>query len=199
MPAAVIAASLLTGSTNTWFTGSQALVLVAVVGITVLMLISARRKIRESRNTPRTYARDLYARLKEEKAAVSDVQEVMLELEQLARQIHGQIDTKFAKLETVIRDADQRIETLSRMVRKADGDQTIDVTIDDRSRPAEVEAPPIEDGRSQHAEVYRLADAAMGPVQIAQETGKTVGEVELILALRKTRNQASPQPEPTPQ
>ena len=182
----------LVASDDALITGRQLAIILAVIIITSLMLISARRKIRESRNTPRAYSRDLYARIKEEKTAIGNMQEVMLELEQLARQIHGQVDTRYAKLEAVIRDADKRIETLSRLARTDDDSPALDVTVGIEQK--EEHDPRSDDTALPHSEVHRLADAGLGVVQIAKETDRNVGEVELILALRKTRTRTKPLP-----
>jgi hypothetical protein len=186
--------SLLASSDTSVITPSQLALIGLIVAITALMLISTRRKWRESQNSPRSYTRELYKRLKEEKSTISDVQEVMLELEQLARNIHGQIDTRFAKMEKAIHDADERIEQLSRLIRAAGGQPAIDVTVTDKTA-----TDPASDGdandsavaEAPHADVFRLADAGMAPAEIAKELGSPIGEVELILALRKTRRESA--------
>ena len=104
----------------------------AVAGLTVILL-STRRKIVDRQREPRATARDRYASLEQETATRRNVEDVMLELDQLSRQIHGRIDTRLAKLEAIIRDADERIDRLSRLVRVADRDAACDVTLDAES------------------------------------------------------------------
>lgn len=171
----------------------QIAVLAVVVVATVLMLLSTRRKIREAQNTPRAYARDQYRRLKEEKQAIGSAQEVMLEMEQLARHIHGQIDTRYAKLEALLRDADRKIADLKRLSATGDARRGLDVTVDgptddSAGEPSAASIAPVADVL--HAAVHRLADAGLAPSEIAAEQDRTIGEVELILALRKTRMSA---------
>jgi len=170
-------------------TTPQLALLGIIVAVTTIMLISTRRRIREARNTPRTYARELYGRLKEEKTTINEAQEVMIEMEELARHIHGRIDTRYAKLEKAIRDADERIDKLSRLVRVAQGGASVDVTAADQS----ADPPPDKPGEvpAGHTDVCRLADAGLGSRDIAEEVASTIGEVELILSLRKTREEAS--------
>ena len=172
-------------------TTPQLALLGIIVAVTTIMLISTRRRIREARNTPRTYARELYGRLKEEKTTINEAQEVMIEMEELARHIHGRIDTRYAKLEKAIRDADERIDKLSRLVRAAQNGATVDVTAADTDQSAD--PPPDKPGEvpAGHANVCRLADAGLGPRDIAEEADSTIGEVELILSLRKTREEAA--------
>ena len=159
----------------------------AVVGLT-LLLRSTRRRLVRSRS-PGGESRCAPTDLQGEYEATRDVEAVMAELDQLSRQIHGRLDTKLARLEAVVRDADERIDRLSRLLRESGGRETIDITLE-REDPTD---PPSLAGvdDSPHAAVYRLADAGRSPVEIAQEVDRTTGEVELILALRKTRRPPS--------
>ena len=166
--------------------GTQiAILLLAVVGLTVVML-STRRRIRASQDRSNPRARERYAELQGPRQATRDLETVMLELDQLSRQIHGRIDTKLARLETVIRDADQRIERLARLCQAPDHGAALEITLDkeDPAAPAE-RAVGAED--DPHTAVYRLADRGLSAAQIVQEVGRLQGEVELILALRRTR------------
>ncbi len=168
----------------------QMAVLAVIVVATVLTLLSVRRKVREAQNTPRAYARDQSRRLKEEKQAIGGAQEVMLEMEQLARHIHGQVDTRFAKLEALLRDADRKIADLKRLSATGDARRGLDVTVDgptDETAGESSETSTAHVADVLHAAVHRLADAGLAPSEIAAEQDRTIGEVELILALRKTR------------
>ncbi len=101
-----------------------------------------------------------------------DLEELIVELQELSRQISAQIDTKFAKLEAAIRDADRRIAVLSRL----------------SSQSAAGEPAPAPDGLDvRYTAVYELADAGNSPMDIARQLGKTPGEVELILNLRRVQ------------
>ncbi|MCH7883883.1 MAG: DUF2802 domain-containing protein, partial [Planctomycetes bacterium] len=100
------------------------------------------------------------------------------------------MDTRFAKLEMVIRDADERIENLSRLVRAAQGSPTLDVTLEEAvPDPPPPEEKEIDDER--YAPIYRLADSGLAAAEIAREVDRTTGEIELILSLRRTRRQAN--------
>lgn len=112
-----------------------------------------------------------------------DVESLIVELDELARKINAQIDTRFAKLEAVIRDADRRIATLERLANQADQAA--------RPRPA-----PTSANDAQHAVVYELADAGKTPIEIARQLGRTPGEVELILNLRAPGDPPPPPSKP---
>ena len=99
-----------------------------------------------------------------------DLEALMVELQELSRKIGAEIDTRFAKLEAGMRDADRRIATLTRLTRKT----------------GQVPPPPEDNSEPdlRHAIVYELADSGLKPVDIARRLGKTPGEIELILNLR---------------
>jgi uncharacterized protein YifE (UPF0438 family) len=163
---------------------SQITLLIVVLGVTAVMLITARRRMRDARNSPRAYAREQINRLKEQRRVQSEVGDVMVELEQLSRQISAQIETRFVKLEAVLRAADERIDTLERLIRQSEGKPTIDVIANNRP-----DAPAPDSRERTRQRIYQLDDAGYSPVEIAPQVGHTAGEVELILALR--RNVAS--------
>ena len=105
-----------------------------------------------------------------------DLQELTAELQDLARKISADIDTRFAKLESAMRDADRRIATLHRLNRKPLSKSAAP------ARPAGEQQGGSNDAR--HNIVYELADAGFTPMEIARDLGKTTGEIELILNLR---------------
>jgi hypothetical protein len=193
--------------TSGGLTNQQIVLILGIVGVSSLLLVMTRRRMREARNSPKTYAREQLARLRDEQAVMRDMEELMVQLEEVSRRIQAQLDTKFVKLETVIRDADTRIERLERLVRESDGRPTLDVTVGDKAEDegkpgpsptlrwakdgARADEPPLNatgdgaDNDLTRRRIFELADAGKSPVDIAQETGQTTGEVELILALRK--------------
>lgn len=162
---------------------------VLLVGVVILVAAMLRWTYRRQRRpdpAPRGLAQDHIAKIEEEHAMRGDMQELMVQLQELSRNINAQIETKFVKLETSIRSADERIATLERLLRAANGQPGIDAVVGDegeRALPTDDQpssAPPD----AAIAEVYRLADAGNDTLAIAQQTGQTPGEIELILSLR---------------
>lgn len=168
----------------------QLVMLALAVGGLAIVMVSTYNRNRRSRLAPRGNVREKYQKLDHPAGATHDVGKVMLELDQLARQIYGRIDTRFAKLEAVIRDADQRIATLTRLAGKSTGGSGVDVTLESQ-KPRVPESLSDLSSDHRHNAIYRMADGAMSPADIARDTGKTQGEIELILALRKTRLEAA--------
>jgi len=168
--------------------GTQIALLALFGALLTIIMITTRNRVRTSMQAPRKTARSRWNETNDRRQALREVEDVLVELDQVARQVHGQLDTRFAKLEAVIRDADGRIAKLERLLRAAEGTPTLDVTLDE-IHPDEPDPEPVM-STGPHADVYRLADAGMSGIEIAQETKKTTGEIELILALRKARSPA---------
>ncbi len=162
---------------------------IAIMALSVVVMMLMRRRARSSSGPSAEAMRKRFDELAAQRGVKEDMQQLLAELQDLSRKISAQIDTKFAKLETSIADADRRIEQLQRLLRTADGKPTVDIVIGgdaDAQMPpaaasdAAVGAPSTE----RHAPVYELADAGKSPIEIAQALGRPTGEIELILALR---------------
>jgi hypothetical protein len=180
-----------------WFpiiTAQQAAILGVIVVAITLLLRSVRRKLREAANTPRTYAREHYRRLQEEHTVVEDVGKVMLQLDALARDVHGQMDTRFARLGEAIREADARIASLRALLE-----------IGCSPSGALHEAPPGTAGAAEKPEndetdvlVLRLAAEDVPPDEIARAVGRSVSEIRLILACGHDRSSSTVDPAAAP-
>ena len=179
-----------------------ALMAIVVAGLTIYM-IATRKRIHRSLSQPRATSRDRFADRQRQVRLSRDVEEVMGELDELAQQVNGKLDIRFAKLETVIRDADARIAQLTHLTRTTTDRARLDVTVDDEVSEAPVSnsAPAPDDPASSepplHGDVYALADRGIAPVDIALQTNRTTGEIDLILALRRAKAQADATPAPS--
>jgi len=179
-------------------TTDVAIVAVIIVAIVMLMLATHRRS-RDSGPSPREYAREQIARLRDQQQIRDDMQELLVQLQELSRQINAQADTKFAKLEAAIADADRRIARLERLLQAADALPAAGASPDESSSTSP--AQPPERGDPFRRRVFELADAGLDPVQIAKQTGRNTGEIELILNLRRRRTPPADRPNdagPTP-
>jgi len=176
------------------FSGMNALQMVmlvlAVVALAVLLL-STRGKLRARQQTPASTVRERYAELSGETSTRRDLEAVMLELDNLSRRVHGQLDTKFVKLETVIRDADERIERLTQLLQMAKSAPVCDVLIGAGTTGEPYSSVGSDLRENPHAAVYRMADAGETARAIAEAVDKPLGEIELILALRESASTAA--------
>jgi hypothetical protein len=119
-----------------------------------------------------------------------DVSNLLVELSEMTRQMTAQIDTRAAKLEALIREADEKISMLRSLGSGCGiGGEPHGILVEAKLLEADavrmrtvVDPVPAADPR--HAEVYDLADEGQSAQEIARQTGRPSGEVELILALR---------------
>jgi hypothetical protein len=190
---------------------SQLLLLALTVIVLAFLLRGTRRRWQRSVAMSRESVRERYEKLKEDRTATREVDKALIELDQLARQVHGRLDTQFAKLEVLIQDADERIDKLTRLLRAAQSSDTLDITLGAEEprelAPAETTDPAgatVSADRSsvavgaertdadgtesdRHGPIYRLADQGLSAIDIAERVGRTTGEVELILSLRRAK------------
>lgn len=168
---------------------------VLIIGVVLSLLWAAASSLKRMKNAgriPQPSIRELNAVSEKTKSAARDLEELMTELDQLSHQLHGRIDAKIEKLATVIKLADERIDQLQRLSRAANHEPTIDLTIhQDEITPPPAKTTTTGSLDQRHASIYQLADGGLSPLEIASETNKPAGEIELILALRKARSQAA--------
>ena len=110
----------------------------------------------------------------QQRSVEREMSNLLVELSEMARQITGQLDTRAAKLEALMQEADRKIAELKHL-------QV--VHHEPEIKPLESRTlPPASDGR--YSAIYSLADAGHSVQEIAQQLDRPRGEVELILALR---------------
>lgn len=93
----------------------QLILLAGVVVVIVVIMVNTRRRTMERGHRPEAYAREQISKLREQSAMRDDISELMVQLQELAREINAQVDTRFAKLEKALADADARIAELKRL------------------------------------------------------------------------------------
>ncbi len=164
-------------------TTGQIVGLVLAGFLLTIVMLSTHRRTRKSRALSGRSVAERYRNLKDERAATRDIDQVMLDLDRLSRDIQARFDTRLARLECLIRDADQRIAQLSRCAPETEGAASFDVTLDDE-QPTAPEGAATTNAAGHHA-VYRLADDGLSNIEIAERVGRPHGEVELILGLRR--------------
>ncbi|HEV2295797.1 MAG TPA: hypothetical protein VGR35_18255 [Tepidisphaeraceae bacterium] len=139
--------------------------------------------------------------ISKQRSVEREMSNLLVELSEMARQVTAQLDTRATKLELLMREADEKIETLQRLQSSvpvgpsAPGSaamprQSAAAERDALMQPLHAQSTtsphppqPVVDPR--YAEIYALADQGRSPVDIASRLGRPSGEVELILALRQ--------------
>jgi hypothetical protein len=127
-----------------------------------------------------------FGSLAQQRSVEREMQNVLVELSEMARQITAQIDTRSARLEALIRQADERIAAMNAQAAAKglpSAAKSPQSQSEEKSLPPESAESPAIDPR--HAEVYALADRGRSSKDIAQQLNRPSGEIELILALRR--------------
>jgi len=181
-----------------------------VVGAYIIVRITMRRVMRHQKK----FEIPLSQRLEEHRASLAtqdQMHELMAALADLSRQINGQIDTRLAKLEVLMSQAESVIKRLEQTSgSRAPGSETaaqpsFDATVGDvkeitrkiqdaeasqSSNEATEEIEAVPDNANSSAElspqakqVLELARKGLTPMAIAKELSRPVGEIELILSL----------------
>jgi hypothetical protein len=178
--------------------GRDALLLAGVVLLTTSLLRIAHVRRQRSRQAERLTPEEMLERNRQMRGMQGDMEQLMTEVEQLARRFSAQLDAKSRRLERLTAQADERIEALlklqdpsSPIVGGADALPSRQAAATRRMQPSTSfeEAATVEEDQSADplaASVYDLADQGLSAEQIARKLGEHAGKVELIMALRTT-------------
>ena len=161
------------------------------VGILAVVYVTFVRPLRKKKVKDPLERPAGFSTLAQQRAVERDMSNLLVELSEMARQMTAQLDTRAAKLEVLLKEADERIAIL-RSLGRSQPDSTVSDSTPNASDGVIVEArassistrlpEPKMDPR--HAQVYDLADEGLSPPEIARQLGRPSGEIELILALR---------------
>jgi hypothetical protein len=103
------------------------------------------------------------------------LEDLLADAEELTGRLAASLDAKAARLERLITEADQRVARLEA--------QQVEprARVDQRT----TEQTGFDDTGPLNRRVYDLADRGLPPVEIAKQLSQQVGQVELILNLRR--------------
>lgn len=159
------------------FTDLPALLLMGLSIVFILYLTFRKRYKGDPLNQP------FRVTLQQQKALERDMQSVVVELSEMTRQMMAQLETRAAKLELLMQDADAK---LARLDAARGENPNVEIPID---LPVASSKPPglrlvKDDMEDRWAEVYMLADQGMSTSQIAGKLNRPEGEIDLILHIR---------------
>jgi hypothetical protein len=199
----------LLSATNTGGLDNTSLILLGGVAILVVLLtITTRRRAADRGGSPREYLSEQLSHVREQKGIRQDMEELMLQLEKLSREISSQVDTRFAKLEQAIADADARIAEMKRLGFGRQGPSAGSLAAPPTrpeprlspdptgpmSTPSEQPVGPATDATSSpegqdafNRQVLELTDTGLSPVEIGRRLNRNPGEIELIINLNRGR------------
>lgn len=178
---------------------TQQLLLLAAVVLAGFLFMRMLRRSTPSEGSARQYRREIDTATSHGANIKGDMEHLLIELDKLSREISSQVDTKFARLEGVINEADRRIAALRILLdaaKAAGASLGLEETAGQETPPANAASastgsPPdsspasIDATTAQHKEIFALADQGMLPLEIARKLDRRVGEIELILNLRQ--------------
>jgi hypothetical protein len=123
----------------------------------------------------------------QQRAVERQMQNLLVDLSEMARQISGQLDTRAARLQALLEQADQRIAQLRQLTGATGFDSSHSGSNPPSAANEATASAPVSVASPMHAEVYALADEGRGAKEIAAQLNRPSGEIELILALRTPR------------
>lgn len=109
-----------------------------------------------------------------------DLEDLMAQIEELAKRFDAQLEAQTLELERLIEEADRRIAPLSRMVKTPGAGSEPGLT----RQPDPQHDPRVGADDPLAKSVYELADKGIDATDIASQLNEHIGKVELILALR---------------
>jgi len=153
---------------------------VALVGLSIVFL---RRKVKKKKDPMDDSPR---LTLAQQRSVERQMSTLLVELSEMARKISSQLDTRAAKLEALIKEADEKIATLKSIDSPKPAPPprmrlTSDIPEDE---PSSTPALNFEPPDPRYEQVYMLADQGRTAIEIARKLDRPSGEIELILALR---------------
>ncbi len=162
------------------------LAIVLVLGVGAFFLIYTRWRItrRQSQSSQRGQVATHFSPSATDagrRDLQNSMEKLLLELEELSREINSQVDTRLRALNLLVQEADQKIRELRRMQGLSEDKGP---SVPEMPPPREEPHPEVTSQR--YAKVYSLAEKGLSVVEIARELDMLTGEVELILALRRT-------------
>lgn len=169
------------------------------IGMVMLLVTSVRKRlaVRATKSSPREIVEQSrqargQPRLDDTRPAAGRAQSEAqaAAMVDLSRRLAAQLDNKAQRLETLIRQADERIGRLGGAGAASHASPAARGSAAPPARAQAATAPrPMRSEASRSVDpvtraVYDLADQGRSPVEIAQALDEQVGKVELILALR---------------
>jgi hypothetical protein len=168
--------------TSTW--------IALVIGALATMFIMVRAKTR--RNKDPLERSQSSAGLAQQRTVERQMSNLLVELSEMSRGISAGLDTRAAKLEALLEEADRKIAQLQALAERtsvagpssANG-HTMSLTTDRDEATMPTSLPGEADPR--YERIYSLADEGRSVPEIASAVELPSGEIELILALRTRR------------
>ena len=159
---------------------STLLIMAGVVLLTFSLIRILRRRAEqtETKLKPTSYSDPTPSSIKPRQVADS----LEVQLYNTFRELNARLDTKFHLLNELVVEAERKATRLEKLMASPsitlDGEDTIIIATDKTPSPTET---------SRFDEIHALAERGMTPPEIAQRVDLPIGEINLILSLRRRR------------
>lgn len=159
--------------------------LALVIG-TTLIIRSTRTMGRKRAARENAALAEIRSKLSEPAYGAPKAGAVAQDIEELAERLAAKLDAKAARLERLLAQADARLAALGQAVEQPGPSASMRVPT---GRPTSNVRLVSENDETPaaHRRVYELADQGLASREIAQRLSQPVGQVELVLALRRSR------------
>ena len=183
-----------------WDNFRYILLIIGLGMIAFFALARTRRRVARSQAKSSLSAQERVTQARGSHEVSDRIGELMAELADLARQINGELDTRTARLELLLREADRKIAVLKQTSvsvstkmaaleasgspgdEGGDGDEAGEMA-GAEDQGAENRDYPLPDTPG-NRQVIELIEQGLSGSEIAERLGRPMGEIELIMALR---------------
>ena len=171
---------------NASFETSSLLLVAGLLLITLYLLMSIRKRYKQ--RSRQTGPHEQIEKVRQMRGMHGDLEDLMVEIEQLAKRIGAQLDAKAIQLERLLDEAQQMVKDLQAAKQEGSAHQPTENLLD-TATPQGNQEKSEQPGESYPDDplarsVYALADEGFDSSDIALKLDEHVGKVELILALR---------------
>ncbi len=169
------------------FTLTDALLPIGVLLLVTWSLMTLRKRRKQMGQPPAAMEPVHRARVGQAANRMhDDLNQLMVEIEQMAKRMGAQLDNKAARIESLLDEADRKLAELQQASRETAAPPSA------ASKPAALDAPeppaapakPTLGDDVLNRRVCALSDEGLSAQEIAEELGEYIGKVELILSLR---------------
>lgn len=166
-----------------------------LIGLSVAMIIYVTVRPLFRRKDPLAES-PLRMNLAQQKSVEREMENLLVELHEMARTMNAQLEMRVARLEALLREADERAARLEKLLQQQG-------SVTEQQRPAmsiaPVEPEPMRREDDRWDEIRDLSSRGLTERQIAAQVGRPLGEVEFVLNLLRQRPPASGKPKSSDQ
>jgi len=147
-----------------------------LMGVALLTWLTLRSFLRRARHpTQPSEPRERIEAIRKQAGARAQIDSFSADAQELTQRLAAQLDAKAARIQLLLEEAEEAVRRLERAKRAVD------------AAPSHPETRALEQAEDNPLsnQVYRLADEGHSTLEIARRLNQHVGQIELMLALRR--------------